>query len=109
MLEKKQNERLNYYGLIKHDFLTKDVNKFKKMELKLSEKIFTITFDIDDLYNGTIWNIFNEKDDALLSSILGSIHIIYLEKDEKIEISLDKEKESLSQQENDLPEQQNKV
>ena len=69
MLDKKKDERLNYYGLIKHDFFTKDVNEFKKMELRLSEKIFSGTFNIDDLSTGSIWRIFNEKDDALLKKL----------------------------------------
>ena len=96
MLDKKKDERLNYYGLIKHDFFTKDVNEFKKMELRLSEKIFSGTFNIDDLSTGSIWRIFNEKDDALLSSILGSVHIIFPEKDKNSEIFFEKEKESTS-------------
>ena len=99
MLEKKEKQRLDYYGLINHDFLKKDINKFKKMNMKLCEKILPGTFDINDIYNGSVWCIFNEKDESLLTSILGSEFILPIEKNKEAGISKEKENETTSKKE----------
>ncbi len=108
MLEKKEKQRLDFYGLIHHDFLKKDINKFKRMNMKISEKIISGTFDINNIYNGSIWCIFNEKDESLLTSILGSEFVLPIEKNKETGISKKKEKETTSKKVmKDLPD--NKV
>ena len=73
MLLYEPKKRFTSSELYRHDFLNKDVNKFKKIILgKLSDKIILNKNEIKDLHNITIWSIFNKKDEAYLSSILGS-------------------------------------
>ena len=97
MLQYENKKRLSASQLSRHDFLNKEVNKFKKINLeKVSNKIKVESGKSETINNkdSTIWSIFNEKDESLLSSILGTEYIKPIDKKEVLEFSKVNLKES---------------
>ena len=70
MLQYESKKRLNSEQLAKHDFLTKDVKDFHKIDVqKVSGKIEGKDLKINTKKNKTIWSIFNSEDEEKLNKI----------------------------------------
>ena len=74
MLEYDANKRLTASQLSKHDFLKKEISKFKKIILENIEKLYSNNNNDIDNPNRftTIWSIIKKDDEDVLTSILGS-------------------------------------
>ena len=96
MLQYNSQKRLTASQLIRHDFLTKDVKDFKKINLeKISGKVTGDMIDINAIHNSTIWSIFNKENESLLSTINGNEFIKPKDEKEKMEFSKQNENENL--------------
>ena len=70
ILQYESKKRLNSEQLAKHDFLTKDVKDFHKIDVqKVSGKIEGKDLKINTKKNKTIWSIFNSEDEEKLTKI----------------------------------------
>ena len=95
MLQYNSKKRLTASQLIRHDFLTKDVKQFKKIQLEaISDKVSQGMIDMNAIHNSTIWSIFNKEGETLLSSIYGNAYIKPKDKQEEIEFSKQNENEN---------------
>ena len=90
MLQYNGSKRLTAAQLIRHDFLCKDVNEFKKMDL---EKVSNMN-EISDVNASTIWCIFQKKYETLICQILGIDYIKPIDKKEEAEFTKIKEMQS---------------
>ena len=73
MLQYESRKRLTCEQLAKHDFLTKNVKDFHKIDVKkVSEKITGEGLNINVKQNRTIWAIFNSEDENKLTRIGGT-------------------------------------
>ena len=96
MLQYNSQKRLTASQLIRHDFLTKDVKDFKKINLEIiSGKVTGDMIDINAIHNSTIWSIFNKANESLLSTINGNEFIKPKDEKEKMEFSKQNENENL--------------
>ena len=70
MLQYESDKRFTSEQLAKHDFLTKDVKDFDKIDVKkVSGKITGEGLNINVKKNKTIWSIFNSEDEDKLNKI----------------------------------------
>ena len=70
MLQYDSDKRFTSEQLAKHDFLTKDVKDFDKIDVKkVSGKITGEGLNINVKKNKTIWSIFNSEDEEKLTKI----------------------------------------
>ena len=70
MLQYESTKRLNCEQLAAHNFLTKDVKDFHKIDVKkVSGKITGEGLNINVKKNKTIWSIFNSEDEEKLTKI----------------------------------------
>ena len=70
MLQYDSSKRLSCEQLAKHDFLTKDVKDFHKIDVKkVSGKIKGEGLNMNVKANKTIWSIFNSEDEDKLNKI----------------------------------------
>lgn len=98
MLQYTASKRLTAAQLFRHDFLTKDVSQFKKIDLeKVSDKVSSGVIDMNSVKNSTIWSIFNEKSETLLTTILGNAFVKPVDKKEEKNFAAENEKPSLLQ------------
>ena len=106
MLQYNSKKRLTASQLIRHDFLTKDVKEFKKINLeKISNKVSEGMIKMNSKQDNTIWSIFNKEGESLLSSIKGNTFIKPKDKNEEMEFSNQNEQEnSLKLSSNGIPE-----
>ena len=106
MLQYNSKKRLTASQLIRHDFLTKDVKEFKKINLeKISGKVSEGMIKMNSKQDNTIWSIFNKEGESLLSSIKGNTFIKPKDKNEEMEFSNQNEQEnSLKLSSNGIPE-----
>ena len=73
MLQYNSENRLTASQLSRHDFIVKDIKYFKKIDLqKVSSKIKDDKLTMNTIKNKTIWSIFNDDSQNLLTSIAGS-------------------------------------
>ena len=100
MLQYKANKRLTAEQLSRHDFLNRNVNTFKKINLDIDN--FDEGKNLNDNNKITIWSIFNKKDEELLTSILGCDFVKPINENEKLEFSK-KEEYSLKLSINSIP------
>ena len=82
MLQYNAFKRLTASQLSRHDFLNKNVNQFKiiNLEEKLIDKQ-----EINDDNNITIWSIYSKKDENLLISILAGDYVVAIDENEELE------------------------
>ena len=85
MLQYKANKRLTAEQLFRHDFLNRNVNTFKKINLDIYN--FDEGKNLNDNNAITIWSIYNKKDEALLTSILGCDFVKPINENEKLEFA----------------------
>ena len=85
MLQYKANKRLTAEQLFRHDFLNRNVNTFKKINLDIYN--FDEGKSLNDNNAITIWSIYNKKDEALLTSILGCDFVKPINENEKLEFA----------------------
>ena len=84
------------FNIIRHDFLTKDVKEFKKINLeKIPGKVSEGMIHMNSKEDNTIWSIFNNEDESLLNSINGNAFIKPKDKEEEMEFSEQNEQENL--------------
>ena len=96
MLQYHSAKRLTISQLIRHDFLTKDVKEFKKINLeKIPGKVSEGMIHMNSKEDNTIWSIFNNEDESLLNSIKGNAFIKPKDKEEEMEFSEQNEQENL--------------
>ena len=73
MLQYNSENRLTASQLSRHDFIVKDIKDFKKIDLqKVSSKIKDDKLTMNTIKNKTIWSIFNDDSQNLLTNIDGS-------------------------------------
>ena len=73
MLQYEAKNRLTAEQLSRHDFLTKDVNNFKPIDLqKVSKNVESGELKMNANGNESIRAIFNDNNESLLTSIQGS-------------------------------------
>ncbi len=73
MLQYEAKNRLTAEQLSRHDFLTKDVKSFKPIDLqKVSKNVESGELKMNANGNESIWAIFNDNNESLLTSIQGS-------------------------------------
>jgi serine/threonine protein kinase len=86
MLQYESHKRLNCEQLAKHDFLTKNIKDFHKIDVKkVSGKITGEGLNINVKKNKTIWAIFNSDDENKLTRIGGTDFTEPIEEKEEIE------------------------
>ena len=84
MLQYQPEKRLTCAELLKHRFLTQNVNTFHKIPLnKVSNKLKGDKLVINTKKNNTIWAIFNENDEAKLSNIDSNLHRVNTQKEQQ--------------------------
>ena len=84
MLQYQAEKRLTCAELVKHRFLTQNVNTFHKIPLdKVSKNIKGDKLVINTKKNNTIWAIFNENDEAKLSNIDSNLHRVNTQKEQQ--------------------------
>ena len=87
MLQYNSENRLTASQLSRHDFIVKDIKNFKKIDLqKVSSKIKDDKLKMNTIKNKTIWSIFNDDSQNLLTSIDGSKFIKPIDENEKLEL-----------------------
>ena len=92
MLQYNSKQRLTASQLYRHDFLTKDVKQFKKINLEvISDKVNSDMINMNAVHNSTIWSIFNKQSESLLSTILGSAFVKPADKKEEQELKNEKQ------------------
>ena len=75
MLQYDPKKRLSAAELIKHAFLIKNVNDFTRIDInQVSKKVYGGELKINIRENKTIWSIFNEDDEKLLTNIPGELY-----------------------------------
>ena len=91
MLQYNSENRLTASQLSRHDFIVKDIKDFKKIDLqKVSSKIKDDKLKMNTIKNKTIWSIFNDDSQNLLTSIVGSKFIKPIDENEKLELEKNK-------------------
>ena len=91
MLQYNSENRLTASQLSRHDFIVKDIKYFKKIDLqKVSSKIKDDKLKMNTIKNKTIWSIFNDDSQNLLTSIAGSKFIKPIDENEKLELEKNK-------------------
>jgi serine/threonine protein kinase len=86
MLQYESRKRLNCEQLAKHDFLTKNVKDFHKIDVKkVSGKITGEGLNINVKQNRTIWAIFNSEDENKLTKIGGTDFTEPIEEKDELE------------------------
>ena len=96
MLQYTSKKRLTAEQLSRHDFLTKEVSQFKKIDLeKISDKVSSGAIDMNAINNSTIWSIFNKTSESLLTSILGTAFIKPADKTEEEQFKKEDSKKSI--------------
>ena len=86
MLQYDSDKRFTSEQLAKHDFLTKDVKDFDKIDVKkVSGKITGEGLNINVKKNKTIWAIFNSEDEDKLTKIGGTDFTEPIEEKDEIE------------------------
>ncbi len=91
MLQYNSENRLTASQLSRHDFIVKDIKDFKKIDLqKVSSKIKDDKLKMNTIKNKTIWSIFNDDSQKLLTSIDGSKFIKPIDENEKLELEKNK-------------------
>ena len=91
MLQYNSENRLTASQLSRHDFIVKDIKDFKKIDLqKVSSKIKDDKLKMNTIKNKTIWSIFNDDSQKLLTSIAGSKFVKPIDEKEKLELEKNK-------------------
>ena len=105
MLQYEAKNRLTAEQLSRHDFLNKDVNNFKPIDLqKVSKNVESGELKMNANGNESIWAIFNANNESLLTSIQGSkLNHPNDEKEELAFNSMNAKKSTLKSSTNGIP------